>query len=992
MRQFVKFLFLAGIATGIFFHPQLNAQSNLNGNGNTFEISADGSYTDYIIPTTISPEGTSIPSNLGLLEFYLVGGDGGRRKVNTLFGNCQKKGGGGAKVSVSFRVGTLHGELEPGGTIRFVPGKKGNSHTGGGVNGAGGGGGSGILYKPPVVSGNGSCTGNIDGENKPVPSQDFADDGTCWILLAVAGGGGGAYSDGACGGSHGKNGNSGENGSRGHYTSEIGDPGGSNGNGGGHGFENTGGGGGYRGHGRGAQRDVRGKAGAMNGGNGGNGEHHGGFGYSGGGNGGENGGGGGGFSGGAGGGRYGGGGGAGSFVNEFGINETKTSGDHDGTPDDGYISYNFSVDESGGYPVAKCRRVVVNMNGQVTQGVNPGMADNGSYDPDGLPITKQICGLGGNGFCGSGRVITCSDVGKNITQILKVSNGAHTATCNFSIEVEAGTPELTCPSDITVALDPNTCIKELTSGLSPLSYAGCDIGLSYEINHSAGNSPGPITGTGEIASHSFNDGNTIVTYHLSEEFGDPNSCSFTVSVTDPLSFCSEPPVAICQDVTVSANANCEANATAIDFNGGSYDPEGYPLSFSVSPSAPYYAGITDITLTVTSGSGGSDFCLTTISVEDDTPPEITCPANITDEVSPGSCSVHLTSGLAPLSTVGGCSIGLSYEVRRNSGDITYVSVGSGEIDNRYFTSGNSNIHYYLTNNAGTTSSCSFSVSVADNEVPVARCKDITIEVGTLVWNFANLVDDGSSDNCEIQSMSLDKNSFGCNDIGDNAVTMTVRDMAGNESTCMANITVDDINNDGDPSTACGSDCDDTNPNIYPGATEICDGVDNDCDGSVDEGFDGDGDGYTTCGGDCNDGDDSTNPGATEICDGVDNDCDGQIDEGSVCNQPPVAVCQDITVSADANCQGSVAAIDFDGGSSDPDGDPMTFTVSPAGPYPLGTTAVTLTVADQSAESSSCTATVTVEDNTPPVLICRDLTVQLDQNGDAEILPVDFLVE
>jgi gliding motility-associated-like protein len=64
-------------------------------------------------------------------------------------------------------------------------------------------------------------------------------------------------------------------------------------------------------------------------------------------------------------------------------------------------------------------------------------------------------------------------------------------------------------------------------------------------------------------------------------------------------------------------------------------------------------------------------------------------------------------------------------------------------------------------------------------------------------------------------------------------------------------------------------------------TEICDGVDNDCDLAIDEGFDVDGDSFTQCGGDCDDNDNTVYPGATEICDGQDNDCDLAIDEGTL---------------------------------------------------------------------------------------------------------------
>ena len=101
-------------------------------------------------------------------------------------------------------------------------------------------------------------------------------------------------------------------------------------------------------------------------------------------------------------------------------------------------------------------------------------------------------------------------------------------------------------------------------------------------------------------------------------------------------------------------------------------------------------------------------------------------------------------------------------------------------------------------------------------------------------------------------------------------------------------------------TTDNTDCDDSDALSYPGAAEICDGKDNNCDGQIDEGVqityyhDADGDGYgnaadtlmaceaqlnyTTDHTDCDDSDAASYPGAAEICDGKDNNCDGQIDE------------------------------------------------------------------------------------------------------------------
>ncbi|MBK9017912.1 MAG: putative metal-binding motif-containing protein [Saprospiraceae bacterium] len=60
-------------------------------------------------------------------------------------------------------------------------------------------------------------------------------------------------------------------------------------------------------------------------------------------------------------------------------------------------------------------------------------------------------------------------------------------------------------------------------------------------------------------------------------------------------------------------------------------------------------------------------------------------------------------------------------------------------------------------------------------------------------------------------------------------------------------------------------------------TEVCNGLDDNCNGQIDEGFDQDGDGFTICQNDCDDNDPAINPSATETCNELDDDCDGITD-------------------------------------------------------------------------------------------------------------------
>jgi len=111
----------------------------------------------------------------------------------------------------------------------------------------------------------------------------------------------------------------------------------------------------------------------------------------------------------------------------------------------------------------------------------------------------------------------------------------------------------------------------------------------------------------------------------------------------------------------------------------------------------------------------------------------------------------------------------------------------------------------------------------------------------------------------------------------------IADHADNDCDGLVDEGTEHYDDDGDGYNETEGDCDDDNVHVYPGATEIGDGVDNDCDGQVDEGMDtsdDDGDGYSEADGDCDDDDRDVYPGAEEVGDHVDNDCDGLVDEGT----------------------------------------------------------------------------------------------------------------
>lgn len=295
----------------------------------------------------------------------------------------------------------------------------------------------------------------------------------------------------------------------------------------------------------------------------------------------------------------------------------------------------------------------------------------------------------------------------------------------------------------------------------------------------------------------------------------------------------------------------------------------------------------------------------------------------------------------------------------------------------YFNSGNIIISNYSGGGFFLVKS-----SIIDTTSPTAVCQNITLgldENGMAVVN-ADTIDGGSSDDEGITSLELNISSFTCENIGDNNVTLTVFDAAGNSDSCEAVITIEDTI----PPTIIGQDIIvnlEGNPSVTVTTSEVDNGSFDNCSiaalsltpntftsvGTFDAVLEGI--------------DDSENM-ASVI---VEITVIDTIDE-----EAPVAVCQNLTVILDENGEATISAENIDGGSSDNSGsysvsiDTNTFNCTN-----IGENEVTLTVTDPSENIDTCVAIITVEDNLAPVIICPDDQL-IEAGPDGTVILPDYV--
>ena len=295
---------------------------------------------------------------------------------------------------------------------------------------------------------------------------------------------------------------------------------------------------------------------------------------------------------------------------------------------------------------------------------------------------------------------------------------------------------------------------------------------------------------------------------------------------------------------------------------------------------------------------------------------------------------------------------------------------------------------YAPNGTTVLSSCTFDLSVIDNITPTAIAQDIsvTLDNNGNATISANDINNGSSDNCGISSLSISKTSFNCDDIGANIVTLTVSD--NNNPPLVSSTTATVTVVDDTPSTfSCLNPTVslDGNGNYTFTGSELIEATNDNCQI------------YTFISAlppsvDCNN---IASPVAVSVTaedgNGNQNTCMATVTV--VDDTPPVVTCEDATVQLDGSGSVSIDPATIQSNISDNClAESYNAIINPSilTCDNLGQNSVTFSIDDGNGLTASCTATVTVEDNIPPQPTCLNTTVTLNPNGLYGLQEVELL--
>ncbi|UOX35636.1 HYR domain-containing protein [Flavobacterium sediminilitoris] len=328
----------------------------------------------------------------------------------------------------------------------------------------------------------------------------------------------------------------------------------------------------------------------------------------------------------------------------------------------------------------------------------------------------------------------------------------NTATCTQLVTVvDNENPVITCPVAITINTDAGECTSTASIGTAT---ATDNCGVPTVSND---------------APSSFPIGDTTVTWTATDVTGNTATCTQLVTVVD-----NENPVITCPvAITINTDAG-ECTSTASIGTATATDNCGVPTVSNDAPSS-FPIGDTTVTWTATDVTGNTATCTQLVTVVDNENPVITCPVAITINTDAGECTSTASIGTATAT------------------DNCGVPTVSNDAPSS-FPIGDTTVTWTATDATGNTATCTQVITVTDIALPTTIAQDITISLDTSGNASITplMIDNGSNDNCTIASLTLDRTTFNCSDVGTPVlVTLTAIDASGNTSSANAFVTVED---------------------------------------------------------------------------------------------------------------------------------------------------------------------------------------------------------
>lgn len=333
-----------------------------------------------------------------------------------------------------------------------------------------------------------------------------------------------------------------------------------------------------------------------------------------------------------------------------------------------------------------------------------------------------------------------------------------TATCSFVVTIyDTQIPTITCPSNISLV----SCVPTIATYTMPTGSDNCD-GMSF------------IQTEGISSGNIFPIGTTINKFKSKDASGNfSGTCSFSITITLP-----DPPVITCPaSFTVNTSPNvCKNNLVGYSLPSVTIVNCTTTLNqiTGKSSGSDFNIGTTTNTYQVTDAIGRTATCTFTVTVEDKQKPDISCPANITMDADPVSCS-KIVNYSSPIAT--------------DNCFTPVVEKMNGLASGALFPLGPTLNVFKATDSYGNTSSCTFTITLIDNTKPSISCpatKTHTLVAGScgpIAKASVALGSPVTSDNCVIIS-SVTNDAPSAFPLGPTNVIWTATDPKGNTSTCI----------------------------------------------------------------------------------------------------------------------------------------------------------------------------------------------------------------